>query len=310
MTAAAAKLSGSPRSDVVLRYRRRAIGADELAFLRQVIAEHGARGRVHVSRVICEAWQWRQANGELSLAGCRDLLHRLADRGHLQLPPSLCGSKPKRPSYGKHPLVPRAWIPLAWHPLGDADIDLSTVEVRPIYPAEADGWRLFIERYHYLGSGRLVGEHLRYVAHSNGELLALLGWNAAALQVPARERFIGWDESRKREALHLVVNNVRFLVPPWIRKPHLASKVLALNLRRLSRDWVQAWGHPVYLAESFVDPGRFRGTSYRAANWQRIGRTAGRRRHGQAFLRDSSPKDIYVYPLVRHACERLCVEAA
>lgn len=305
MATAAAQLREDEKSDVVLRYRRRTIGSEELVFLRQVIAEHGVGGRVHVSRVICDAWQWRQANGELSLAACRDLLRNLAERGHLELPPALQQRQGDKRRWGQHPLVPRAWIPLSWYPLSGSDIDLSTIEVRPIFPPEADGWRLFVERYHYLGSGRLVGEHLRYVAHSRGEIVALLGWTAAALHVPARERFVGWSEVRKQNALHLVVNNARFLVPPWVRKPHLASKVLAQNLRRLSRDWQEAWGHPVYLAESFVDPGRFRGTSYRAANWQLIGRTAGRRRHRQAFLHDSTPKDVYVFPLVRRACERL-----
>jgi hypothetical protein len=202
-------------------------------------------------------------------------------------------------------VLPSSWIPLSWHPLNAADINLSAIEVRPIFPAESDGWRLFIERYHYLGSGRLVGEHLRYVAHVHGELVALLGWNAAALQVPVRERAIGWSEERKRDALHLVANNIRFLVPPWVQKPHLASKVLSLNLRRLSQDWQAAWGHPVYLAESFVDPSRFRGTSYKAANWRCIGRTAGRRRHRQDFLYDSTPKDVYVYALARNAYQRL-----
>lgn len=290
---------------VVVRYRKRSIGAAELTFLRHTIEEHGARGRVHLSRVICEAWDWRQPNGELSLAGCRDLLNRLAHWGHIELPPGRVRRGSPRRGWRDNPRLLREWIPLAWHPLGPDDIALDDVRVRPIVAEEADGWRLFVERYHYLGAGRMVGENLRYVATAGDEVVALIGWSAAALHVPAREAFIGWSDARKRDALHHVVNNARYLVLPWVRKPHLASKVLALCLRRLSDDWRRAWGHPVYLAESFVDPERFRGTCYRASNWRHIGRTAGRRRQRNAYLHDSTPKDIFVYELCRHAKKHL-----
>ena len=295
----------APESDALVRYRKRSVGPAELAFLSDAIAVHGGKGRVHLSRVICKAWDWRQANGELSLAGCRDLLNHLAALGHIELPARRLKADPRRYGSGGHPRMLREWIPLAWHPLGPGDITLEDIRVRPIAPEEADGWRLFVERYHYLGAGRMVGEHLRYVATAGNEVVALLGWSAAALHVPARESFIGWNAARKRYALHYVVNNARFLVLPWVLKPHLASKVLALCLRRLSGDWSAAWGHTVYLAETFVDPARFRGTCYRASNWRHIGRTAGRRRERNAYLYDSTPKEVFVYQLCRHATKRL-----
>lgn len=301
-------------SDVVpgfsLRYRRQSIGAAELEFIRQLVADHGSRGRVHVSRVVCDAWGWRQPNGEPSLAACRDLLKRLNDEGHIDLPRGRGARGSQGGIHRCFPVLPRESIPLAWYPLGANDIDLDDVEVRPAFAEELEGWRLFVDRYHYLGAGRMVGENLKYVASAGGQLVALIGWSAAALHVPARDELIGWSQQGKRASLHLVANNSRYLVAPWIRKPHLASRVLALCLRRLSADWMRAWGHPVYLAETFVDPRRFRGTSYRAANWKHIGRTAGRRRHRDAYLYDSSPKDIYVYPLWRHAYRRLFDAAA
>ena len=183
----------APEGDTLVRYRKRSIGAAELAFLSDAIAMHGGQGRVHLSRVICEAWEWRQANGELSLAGCRDLLNHLAALGHIELPTRRLKGAPGRYGSGGHPRMLREWIPLAWHPLGPRDIVLDDVRVRPIAPEEADGWRLFVERYHYLGAGRMVGEHLRYVATAGNEVVALLGWSAAALHVPAREAFIGWN---------------------------------------------------------------------------------------------------------------------
>ena len=166
------------------------------------------------------------------------------------------------------------------------------------------GWRSFMERYHYLGYRTFVGEQLLYAAFlksAGNEMVALIGWASAAFRAPLREQYIGWDEKTKRERLHLVVNNVRFLVPRWVRVHNLASKVLACNLRRLSSDWQRAWGHPVYLAETFVDTSRFRGTCYRASNWLYLGQTAGRSKRGNAYLKGSTPKALYVYPLHRHA---------
>jgi hypothetical protein len=174
-------------------------------------------------------------------------------------------------------------------------------------PEERLGWRLFMGRYHYLGCRPIVGEHLLYAAFlksAGNELVALIGWASAAFRSPLRERYIGWDEHGKRKRLHLVVNNIRFLVPRWVQVKNLASKVLAYNLRRLSSDWQRVWKHPVFLAETFVDT-RLRGTCYKASNWRYLGRTAGRSKRGNAYLQNSSPKALYVYPLQRHALRLL-----
>lgn len=185
---------------------------------------------------------------------------------------------------------------------------LAGLVVRPIAPEERQGWRLFMDRYHYLGHKPIVGEHLLYVALLSGEVVALVGWASAVLHAPAREAYLGWSGPAKARNLHLVANNIRFLVPPWVRIKHLASKVLGLNLRRLSRDWMAVWKHPLLLAETFVDEARFRGTCYRAANWVRAGTTAGRIRRGNAYLHHGTPKALYLFPLHRRAKQRLCEE--
>jgi len=164
-----------------------------------------------------------------------------------------------------------------------------------------------MERYHYLGYRPIIGEHVHYAAFLGDALVALLGWGSAALRAPLREKYIGWSEETKGKRLHLVADNVRFLVLPWVHVPHLASKILATNLRRLSDDWQTKWGHPVHLAETFVDSGRFRGTCYRAANWQYLGQTAGRTKRGNAYLHRGTPKALYVYPLHRKV-KRLLTE--
>jgi hypothetical protein len=289
----------------LLRYRNRGLGVAELEYLRGLVASGVFRSRCELARAVCEAWDWRQANGNLSLYACRDLLMRLAEWGHLELP-----AYQRRDGHrARAPVLPAELIALPWVPVDGRDADLDALEVRPIQPEERVGWRLFMGRYHYLGDRPIVGEHLLYAAFLSGELVALIGWASAALHVPARERYIGWGRQAKARNLHRVVNNIRFLVPPWVRVKHLASKVLALNLRRLSRDWAAAWKHPVLLAETFVDERRFRGTCYRAANWVRLGLTAGRTRRANAYLHQGAPKALYLYELHRRARQLLCEES-
>lgn len=153
-----------------------------------------------------------------------------------------------------------------------------------------------MNRYHYLGYRSIGGQSLRYVATVGDEWVALVGWGSAALKCGARERLIGWEEARKLKRLTLVTNNVRFLVLPWVRWKNLASRVLALNLKRLSEDFQQVYGHPVYLAETFVDP-RFHGSCYRAANWQYAGQTRGWTKSGDRYVYNGRPKAVYLYRL-------------
>jgi predicted transposase YbfD/YdcC len=169
--------------------------------------------------------------------------------------------------------------------------------VRPVQPCERRAWRQYIAEYHYLGHRRLVGESICYLALRRGEVLALIGWGAAALKNSPRDAFIGWNWATKTQRLLYVACNVRFLVVPWVHEKNLASRVLALNLKRLSQDWERRYGHPIYLAETFVDPARFRGTCYRASNWIEVGRTGGWARNGLGYEHHGQPKIVFVYPL-------------
>lgn len=181
--------------------------------------------------------------------------------------------------------------------------------MRPVRADEVLVWRAHMERFHYLGDGALVGESLRYMAHLDGELVALLSWGAASLRNGPRDRYVGWDEATKKAKLDLVVNNARFLILPWGRRPHVASRVLAANLRRLSRDWEKVYGHPVVLAETFVDTSRFGGTCYRASNWVCVGETKGWSRSGSAYRFNGQPKSVWLYPLRRDFKDHLCMAA-
>ena len=289
---------------VLLRYRNREVTAADLEFLRQQCAAPWAT-RGDLARAICRTWNWRQANGSLSSYACSDLLLRLEERGLLTLPaPVPLPRRRDRKAFSHLPLPPDL-IVLTGLEVQDPHADLRTLVVRPIVAEERLGWRLYVERYHYLGDRPIVGEHLLYAAFLDGELVALIGWASAALRAPLRETYVGWDEATKRRRLHYVANNIRFLILPWVRVRHLASKILAANLRRLSADWQAAWKHPLLLAETFVDTARFRGTCYRASNWLYLGETAGRSKRGNAYLHGGTRKALFVYPLRRHATRRL-----
>ena len=299
------QISGTEdNSRPVLRYRNREVTEGDLRFLRELCGGSWRR-RVDLFRAVCDAWQWRQANGDLSLYACSDLLSRLEERGFLELPkPARRPSPPEKRRWFRSLPLPVDLIPVMGLEVRDPHADLAQVQLRPIEPEERLGWRVYMQRFHRLGDRPMVGEHLMYAAWLEGELVALLGWAAAAFRAPLRDAYVGWDERTKRRRLHLVANNVRFLVLPWVQVKCLASRILALNLRRLSADWQKRWNHPVLLAETFVDA-RYRGTCYRAANWQHLGKTAGRSKRGNQYLRGGTRKALFVYPLRRDACRTL-----
>lgn len=182
---------------------------------------------------------------------------------------------------------------------------LREIEVRPIVGSERARWDALMRAHHYLGFKALVGKSLRYVAIHRGQWLALLGWQTAALKCTVRDTWIGWPPVLQYQRLHLVANNGRFLLLPGARVPNLASRVLGLNLRRLSHDWQTTHGHPVVLAETFVDPTRFTGACYRAANWQPLGLTRGFARQSGRYVPHQQPKQVWVYPLHRRTCQWL-----
>lgn len=181
-----------------------------------------------------------------------------------------------------------------------------SVEVRPILRAERSQWDRLMREHHYLGFHSMVGESLRYVAIYQERWLALIGWSAAALSCKARDRWIGWSPHLQWTRLPLVVNNCRFLILPDARFHNLASRILALNAKRLSQDWMKAHGHPVCLAETFVDPSCFKGTCYKAAGWIFVGHSLGFRRASRRYIQHNQPKMIFLYPLHRKAKEILC----
>lgn len=287
-------------NQVVFRYRSRELDVQGIAFIRATIARHYAKGRSHISRVLCKAWGWVQPNGKLKEYAARDLLLRLEENGFVELPPRLRPKNNlKRRSFDQIPLFIKSR-------LGGSIGDYDKPAIGLAKSQDSYLWDYLVYHYHYLGLPKLVGAHLKHFVLIDAQVVACIGWASAAWKVKDRDTFIGWDESIKRKNLYLIANNVRFLILPWIRVKGLASKALSLSLRRLSSDWQQCYGHRVYLAETFVDKARFNGTCYQAANWRCVGQTKGSAKRGNAYRYHGHPKAIYLYPLHRRFRRFLC----
>ena len=280
----------------------RTFTAQEVELMREVAHGYPGLGVTEIARTVCELLAWTRPNGRLKNHECRQLLERLATQGVLRLPAlrKLGGRGPRRVDTSPLRLQPEP-VQCA---VGECEpLELVLVES----PAESRLWREHVERYHYLGCRVPFGSNLRYWVRNRQRELACLLWTSPAWKMKPRDLWIGWSDEQRRRNLQGIVNNGRFLILPWVRVQGLASKILALGARQLPQDWESHYGYRPLLLETLVDASRFRGTCYRAANWICVGQTAGRGRMDREHKADGQAiKDIYVYPLVRHARQRLC----
>ena len=276
------------------RYRGQEIGSEQIVFLREFIRTHPTSSRWKLSRQLCEALGWKQANGALRDMVCRGLLLMLERAGEIQLPAV------RRHIRGQcRRGRPRPEAVLIDHtPLEMPLKALGPIEIQPVRcTADEPLFNSLMEHYHYLAYEQPVGEHLKYLAWAQGRPIACLAWSSAPRHLGSRDRYIGWSAEARRRNIRFIAYNTRFLILPWVRIPHLASHILGKVTRALSDDWAQMYGHPVYFAETFIDPGRFRGTCYRAANWQLLGLTTGRGKNDQTNKPNRPIKEILGLPL-------------
>jgi len=289
-------------------FRGRELRAEDIERIQGFVGRHPEETRQDIAQRVSRSFGWREPSGRWAVSACRLLLTRLERRGAIELP------APRRRGnfFERRRAVPTAEDAAAGTGAAPGVWERGApLEVRPIRPVERSAWRQDMARWHYLGDCNLIGESLRYVAQVGSQPIAWLGWAAAALCNAPRDRYIGWNREQKARRLHLVVNNVRFLMLPQAARAGVcASQVLAANVRRLSADWQLAHGHRVLLAETFVDSGRFRGTCYRASNWLDVGETQGFSRRGMRYAPNGCPKAVFVYPLERHARQWLCAAEA
>jgi hypothetical protein len=287
--------------DVVFAYRGRPVTESDLGQIRELILTHPQASRRALSKKLCAAWQWQQPNGAPRDMVCRGLMLGLHRQGLIDLP-----SRRRRPP---NPLARRARpgpVVIDRTPVRGALATLGALEFVQVRRTAAEPlFNALIEAHHYLGYTQPVGEHLKYLVYAGGRPLAGLAWSSAPRHLAPRDRFIGWSAAARRRNIRFVAYNTRFLIAPWVEVRHLASHLLGRMVRRLSTDWEQLYGHPIYFAETFVDPQRFAGTCYRAANWVHLGRTTGRGKDDLTHRPNRSLKDVLGYPLIAQFRERL-----
>ena len=284
-----------------LSYRHRVITDEDLVFIRRLIADHPEASRRNLSERLCEAWNWVQANGALRAMVCRGLMLMLHRQGLIELPPVR--------RVNRNPFLERS-APVAVtvdeSPLSTSLAELGTLEVRQVRrtPDEAV-FNALMQQHHYLGYTQPVGEHLKYMVFAGGRPIACMAWSSAPRHLGSRDRFIGWTAPARLANIALLAYNTRFLIVPWVSVPHLASHLLGRIARRLSGDWQSVYGHPIYFLETFIDPQRFRGTCYRAANWTLLGVTTGRGKDAPTYEPNRSIKQVLGYPLIKDFRQRL-----
>jgi hypothetical protein len=226
---------------------------------------------------------------------CRGLMLALHRAGHIVLP--------AQRRVGVNPLVQRSKplpVVMEAQPIHCALKDLLPLTFRQVRRTQEE--RTFnglIEAHHYLGYTQPVGEHLKYMVSSGERLLACLAWSSAPRHLGPRDRFIGWSQEQRQKNLRLLAYNPRFLILPWVAVPHLASHILGRMARILPADWQRIYGHDIVFLETFVDPTRYKGTCYRAANWTVLGVTTGRGKNDLTHKANRSIKEILGYPLCR-----------
>lgn len=287
--------------DTVLAYRGRQVSQHDVTFVRALIAAHPTDSRRRLSARLCEAWDWRQPNGDPCDMVCRGLMLALDRAGHIALPP--IRKRPPNPLARRHRPEP-------------VEVDRTPVRVplstlRPLVfrqvrrTADEPLFNGLIEQFHYLGYTQPVGEHLKYLVWADDRPVACFAWSSAPRHLGPRDRYVGWSPEVRRRNIRLVVYNTRYLILPWVEVEHLASHLLGRMVHILVDDWPRVYGHPVCFAETFVDPTRWRGTCYRAANWVYLGRTTGRGKQDFTHQPNRSIKDVWGYPLDRRFRQRL-----
>lgn len=278
----------------------RQLSSPDIETVHQLIATNPDWHRTRLSQELCLLWNWRTETGMLKDMACRTMLRKLERKGLVVLPAA------------RHFGNQRRRIVDVAHANEPIETDLQLIQPIRLVPVQGRGplddlFHCLMDRYHYLGCKGHVGEHLKYITFDRDHRpLACLLFGSAAWKTAPRDQFIGWDHSTRRRNLHLMTNNTRFLILPWVRSKNLASYILGASLRRLRLDWRSKYGHDLLLVETFVDRSRFAGTCYRAANWIGVGHSKGRSRQDRNHRLQVPVKDIYLYPLAADYKEQLC----
>lgn len=274
----------------MIRYCGREFTLHELELIRGLIKNNPQFNRMRLSKEACRMFQWLKPDGKLKDMSCRVAMLRMHEDGLIFLPP---------PTRIKRPIKTIKFTSATdlQPPVLCSVHQLPQLRFQMVTKTNSALWNEYIERYHYLGYTPLPGAQLRYFIYAGEKIIALTGFSAAAWQTAPRDQFIGWNHEQRKKNLHLITNNARFLILPWIKSKNLASKILSLSARYLPDDWVKKYNIRPVLLESFVEKKRFSGTCYKAANWRLCGQTKGRGKLGPSGKMSVPIKDVWLYPL-------------
>jgi hypothetical protein len=281
-----------------MKYSGRDFSESEINWINDLVSNNPAIKRRKLSQLFCEKYDWRKINGGLKDVSCRVAFIKMEKDGLIRLPKAQQELNiSQRHKQFSDLTAPAEKIIVS---AGKLNIKLEAVNKQNITL-----WNEYIERYHYLGYSKLPGAQIRYFIYDGDDVVALLGFAAAAWKTKDRDNFIGWSKEQRERNLHLIINNCRFLILPWVNSRNLASKVLSIIARRLPNDWEERYNYRPILLETFVEK-RFIGTSYKAANWICVGNTKGRGKKDVYNKAELPIKSIWVYPLMKDFRKMLC----
>jgi len=270
----------------------------DIQCIRQLIRSNPTWGRTKLSSELCHLWDWRSFNGQLNDMACRNLLLKLERKGCLILPKRLrnTGSHNRKKVF--QPILIET-TPIISDLSAVTPIKITLVSDKN--KAQNLLFKSILYQFHYLSYDRPVGENIKYLIFDRyGRPLACLLFGAAAWKTEPRDSFIGWDHETREKNLIFIANNLRFLIPHWVKVRYLASHILGKIARRINNDWIKKYSHPIYLLETFIELQKFSGSSYRAANWINAGQTKGRSRQDRYTQMKVPIKGVYLYPLTKH----------
>lgn len=259
----------------------------------KVVVNNFGATRADLSRIVCRELNWCHDDGRIKETRARVAMLRMHEKGLITLPAARRNPQ-KKTGYAPTPETdPRP-------ELFDGVKDLLPIEITVVDSRTrklSNNWNTYMDRYHYLGFRATSGHQLRYQISSRGIDLALFNFSSPAWKVQSRDQLIGWTPEVREKNLKYIINNSRFLILPWIKSKNLASWVLGAIKRRVQQDWEDRYGYRPVLMETFVDTERFKGTCYKAANWDLIGQTQGRGKYDRFSKKELSIKELFITPL-------------
>lgn len=288
--------------DLGIKYRGIIATLEHVEQIIELMSANPSMSRTRLSKELCIQWNWKQSNGALRDMVCRGFLLELQKAGFIQLPPKK--KNPINPFLNRK--KPKKII------LDESEITgtlkaFNSFKICQVRRTQSE--KLFtslIEHYHYLHYTQPVGEHLKYLIYYKDRPISCFAFSSSPRHISSRDKFIGWRPSVRKSNIHLIAYNTRFLILPWVNIRYLASHLLGLLSRQISKDWYSLYNHPIYFIETFVDTELYKGTCYKAANWHYLGKTTGRGKNDQTGKANRSIKLVFGYPLIKNFKEKLC----